>query len=344
MKKTLSIVLAVILTLSLASVVAFAADKKPTMSSIKGKTSINKGKTATFEVTVKAGDGIYSDVSESDVHWESSDDDVVWIDGYGEAEAMDYGECTITAYIYARKEDKVKGYTVTSSKVVTKSITVRVPGGPKSAYPENSDIEESSKSSSSIASSSKSTSGSTSGEGQIPTSTVTSAIRGSGSSFTFKGYTSVSSDTITSAKTTATNLGKKVTLNFDTYTDNKFDARMTINPANASNMASKVNTGVSINDDSVGKYRTLFNKYFKNENMAFIKMNQSGSLGMTAEVVAKVDLGGFGNTKYVYTYDPATGKYAQVKGAALSKDSNNFWHITTTSGGVLVITDSPLKK
>lgn len=346
MKKALSILLAVVLTLSLSSVAVFAAakskDKKPTMTSISGKRSIRKGDTASFSVTVKEGEGDYEGISESDVYWESSDDDVVWIDDSGDAEAMDYGVCTIRAFIYARDEDGK----VLSSKVVTRSIEVRVPGGPKDAYPddENDEEEEIVTPKPTTTTTTKNTSSSDSGSGQISSSTVTSAVKNAGSSATFKGYSSVSKTTITSANTTAKNAGKKVVLNFDTYKDGKFDGRLTINPANAANMASSVNTGVSIHSDNVGKYRTLFEKFFKNKNMAFIRLSQTNAFGMTVEVVAKVNLSGFGTTKYLYSYNPSTGKYAQVKNATFSKDGNGFWHIATNAGGVLIVTDSPLSK
>lgn len=343
MKRALSVILAAILTLSITGIVAFAATKSkskaPTITSISGPRSIARDKTGRYRATVKEGKDDYAGYSDGDVYWESSNTNVIWIDeDTGQAEAYDYGECTIRAFIYAVDTDGNQ----MRSKAASYSITVRVPGGPKEAYPEYYDDERSSSSSST--SSSKSTSSSNSGEGQIATSTVTSAIRESGSSFTFKGYSSVSSDTITSAKTTAANLGKKVKLNFDTYADGRFDARMSVYPANASGMPGTINTGVSMHDDNVGRYRALFNKHFKNENMAFIKMSQNGSLGMTAEVAAKLNLSGFGNTKYLYAYNPATGKYDRINNATFLKDPNNFWHITTTSGGVLVITDAPLKK
>lgn len=346
MKKALSILLAVVLVLSLSSVAVFAANVRPSIKIAGGSRtrSVKIDKEISLDATLREGEGKYENTSTTDIMWESSDDDVATVDDNGNVEAWGYGECTIRAYVYTMKEDPAgSGIYVQTRTKISDTITIRVPGGPKDAYPEDEESEEEIVTPK-PATTTKTTTDSDSGSGQIPSSTVTSAVKKAGSYATFKGYTSVSKATVTSANTTSKNAGKKVVLNFDTYKDGKFDGRLTINPANAANMASSVNTSVSMHSDSVGKYRTTFEKFFKNKNMAFIKLGQTGAFGMTVEVVAKLNLSGFGTTKYLYSYNPTNGKYSQVKNATFRKDGNGFWHITTNSGGVLVITDTALAK
>ena len=127
----------------------------------------------------------------------------------------------------------------------------------------------------------------------------------------------------------------------DSVVGNAIVGRMYINPVAASKLQNPIDTRIDVSARAIANVKAMFGKFFSN-SMAFAQLGQQGSFGMNVKVALKVDLTGLNtNSLVAYVYDAKTNAYTQL--AKPWVDSNGFVHITTSVGGAVVITDSPLK-
>ena len=90
--------------------------------------------------------------------------------------------------------------------------------------------------------------------------------------------------------------------------------------------------------------RTAFEKIYVNQ-MAIIRFDQKGSLGMPVTITVKPDLSKLNTqTLYFYAYDQTSKSITQIAAPNYWFDKSGYLHFTTTMGNHVIITDRPLVK
>ncbi len=104
----------------------------------------------------------------------------------------------------------------------------------------------------------------------------------------------------------------------------------------------EVKLGVELNTKNTKNVTSLFKKWFKNKNIAVVKMAQKGEFGFTVEAAVKVDLKNFNkNNLKFYSYDAATNTYKEIE-TKYTIDAKGLVHFNTTVGNYIIITDAPI--
>lgn len=336
MKKLIALLLTFAVTLSLLSVAVFAADYDPRARRVKitaSKRTVSVGKTIYLDVSVYPEDLDYDEVK-----WSTGDYDLIDLDSYGEVVGLEPGTATVRAVVYRKGTDptanKDKLYRIGSSEIEIK-VTGSSPSGGTGILPREVDDDGN------VISTSKT-------NGAITSTTVSNAVKkalvkGSTTSTTFKDYESVSAFALQSAATAMS--GGTVMLHFDTTSDGKaVEGRLTINPKNAANLKNDIKVGVYTNNVQTYKARGTFEKYFKNE-VVIIRAAHSGSYGMEVKFAVKIGTSlAKAKSLKLYTYNPETNKYNEVKNSSIRVDANGYAHFTTTVGDYLVISNGALAK
>lgn len=159
-----------------------------------------------------------------------------------------------------------------------------------------------------------------------------------------KDATSLTAEAIKAVAAKAAAAKIPVTIQVDKTSGKTVVSRWYIDPAKAANLTGKLNLDVKVDAKSVAATINTFGKYFSND-VAVVGLGQKGSFGMSMDLAVKVDLSGLDTSKLTfYTYDKATGVYAPIAAPAYFVDKNGYLHFTTSVGGDIVITDSPLTK
>jgi len=187
--------------------------------------------------------------------------------------------------------------------------------------------------------------------GKISEATVTSAVRakaerGKITHTTFRGYTSVSANTLKAANTEMQKAGGVVRLKFDTLSDanpKSVEGRMTVDPRNTTNVKGDIQLGVFTNDGATGDTRRAFENSFSNR-FAVIRAAHSGSYGMKVDFAVKTGSHLSNATNlFLYSYNPKTAQYQLIQNPKISFDSNGFLHFTSSIGNDLIVSDGPLR-
>ncbi len=104
----------------------------------------------------------------------------------------------------------------------------------------------------------------------------------------------------------------------------------------------EVKLGVELNTKNTKNVTSLFKKWFKNKNVAAVKMAQKGEFGFTVEAAVKVDLKNFNkNNLKFYSYNAATNTYKEIE-TKYTIDAKGLVHFNTTVGNYVIITDAPI--
>ena len=104
----------------------------------------------------------------------------------------------------------------------------------------------------------------------------------------------------------------------------------------------EVKLGVELNTKNTKNVTSLFKKWFKNKNIAVVKMAQKGEFGFTVEAAVKVDLKNFNkNNLKFYSYNAATNTYKEIE-TKYTIDAKGLVHFNTTVGNYVIITDAPI--
>lgn len=338
-RSLLALLLALMLILSVAPMMAYAADDddpKVTNVNINNKPEkIRKGQTIALRAKVtpkKADDWI---------EWESDDESVVSIDADGRITGEDYGVAKITAYGGNNKKD---------------SFYILVEGGSfkyKDYEDMLGDVERKSRSSSSSSTSESSTTTT-----KTPSSTVkttesisttklkegmNAALSSNKSATTFSNYDKISSESLVEAAKLVKSKKQALKLNFDTKdTKGSFLGRITLDPAKYEDTNEDINLGVEKEGNATGTITAKFDKYYKNI-VAVVKCKQVGSYGSTARLC----ITGAGQYKAadlrLYTYSAKTNKFVEVKTPNFSV-AGDYIYFDAASGGDYIITNGSIAK
>ncbi len=119
------------------------------------------------------------------------------------------------------------------------------------------------------------------------------------------------------------------------------DVRVTFNPGSATK---DVNLAGSTLSENAAITKNTFERYFENI-FSTVELAQEGDYGMTVGVAAKLDsrLAG-AEALYFYSYDTTANTYRRLPITEYWIDANGYVHFNTNTGGIIVITDSPLER
>jgi len=338
MKRILSIVLVLLFAASLTGTAFASTGVRITRVRIFApSTTVRVGRTLQLEERVSPSNATYDRAE-----WFSSDWDIADVDEWGEVTGYRAGEVTITVRVFDEAGRRHSG-----------SIDITVTGGTGGNSSSGSsgsgqldrDPEE-------TRPPAASTPPAVNTGGRISAATVTNAVRsnavrGQTTNAIFRGYSSVAAGTLKSANTEMQRLGGTVLLNFDTMNaanPKAVEGRVTINPRNSTNLTQDMQLGVFTNDGATGRTRRTFERFFSNR-VVIIKASQKGSYGMSVNYAVKIgtDLANSRQLK-LYSYDPGTNRYQEIRNSNIWLDRNGFVHFTTHLGDDLVISDGALRR
>ena len=157
---------------------------------------------------------------------------------------------------------------------------------------------------------------------------------------TFQNYFSVSAPALKNAALTARNLNGSVQLRFRTIGENnKLEAQLTMNPADAAKLTEAIFPYVTVNAAKTQKTRQVFERIFS-APVAVIQCEQKESFGLPVKFAVALDLTGMQTDNLAfYTYSAATNKYRALPGIAYVIDQNGFLHFTTDVADTILVTD-----
>lgn len=318
------------------TVSAFAADDVP--HSIRADVyslTLDAGETYSLEITYYP-DKEYSGLT---LKGSSSNEDVASIDSSGVIYTYAPGQCTLTLEVKNGPSTKVhlivrgnsSTYYSTSStgSIETDGERYRIRSSSSSS---SSSSGIASSKSSATASSSKSISDTTIKLTEKATreDVITAAKTG----VVLENYASVSAESLSAA---ANSGGASVT--FDTKSGKTVVGRLVASTANAKNLTGDISTGVYCDTGNTKKVQNKFDKNF-NQNVKVILCDQK-NFGINVEIVAKAGNLSTDNLHF-YSFDSATNSYAPITASNVWKDSNNYLHFTTSTGGYIVASDGAL--
>lgn len=158
-----------------------------------------------------------------------------------------------------------------------------------------------------------------------------------------KNATAISSETLGALAKAAGS--KNLTLTADTLDSNgKMQARLYLNPKQLTNWQGDYKLGVVNQGSHVDNTRKFFEKWYKNKMVA-IYIEQTGDLGASTHIAAKVNLKDFNTDDLVfYTYNAKTNNKSIIKSPNYSIDDAGFLHFYTTVGGDILISEKALTK
>lgn len=160
-----------------------------------------------------------------------------------------------------------------------------------------------------------------------------------------KDAESISADTIKTLAATEKNAGRATLVNFDTMnaSGKGVSGRMSMDPAALIGRTKDLKVGVLVDKASVAGVRIALEKKYSGK-LAFVHLEQSGKLGASVKITAKVNLSGMDEKSLIfYNYDVKTGDCTAIAKPDYALDSNGFLTFYTSVGGTVVITDTALK-
>ena len=137
--------------------------------------------------------------------------------------------------------------------------------------------------------------------------------------------------------------GKTPWLVVDTVSPNTrtVDVRVSINPALATkalNLAGSTTSARAI------ETKNLFEKYFRNRILAVISLSQKSEFGQQAEICVKVAPETRVEELILYSYNPETNSYREIRDANAWIDKNNYLHFSTNYANEIVISEGRLER
>lgn len=118
--------------------------------------------------------------------------------------------------------------------------------------------------------------------------------------------------------------------------------RLTIDPHQAKELSGSIATGVYTSPEKTSAAADRVKSRFAG-GVAVIKCAQQGGYGIPVSVTAKPDLTGLDTGALLFfTYNESENTIKPLQNAAYYLDANGFIHLTTDTGGAIVITDTPL--
>lgn len=130
--------------------------------------------------------------------------------------------------------------------------------------------------------------------------------------------------------------GGKVFFNFDTLSEDKVVARVTINPFLIKDSTGSYNFMLDISSDAVSAIQAKAATKLGTP-VAVIKAPVQ-SYGMNVILAAKLDLTGMNTAKLTaYTYNEAADTYTELKKASCYADEYGFVHLQANDAGYIVI-------
>ncbi len=179
---------------------------------------------------------------------------------------------------------------------------------------------------------------------QSAANSISQAVSSGASSakVSIRNATSISSDTIRSVASQASNAGIKAIIHADKVEGRTIINRWYIDPDKASSLSGSINLEVKTDAGATRATANKFAQYFKN-NIAVVSLGQQGSFGMDMELALKVDLShmDLDNLNF-YSYDKATNTYVALGRASYYMDANGYLHFTTNVGNDIVISEGAL--
>ncbi len=343
MKKILSILMVIALTISLTGLTAFATDSRllPKAQRVfiySSSNRVREGRTIQLDFKAYPANKDKLTFGYDRSEWSTLDYDLVEVDDFGEVTGLKAGDAEIFVRLY-----KNNPLTNRNEEVGSASIFIQVLHADGTSYtPEPSSTSSTNPNQTSVASGEK-----------LSTATVTNSVNnavvsGTTSTVTFKNATSISAAALQSASLAMQEGGGMVLLSFDTLAagGKSVEGRLTINPRAAASVKGDIQLGVYTNAKAVEKVREKFAKFYKNDFM-IIKAAQKGNYGMSVTYAVKVDSAlslATNKSLKLYSYDPEENQYLAVKNSNISIDDKGYAHFTTNLGDYLVIANGALAR
>jgi hypothetical protein len=263
-----------------------------------------------------------SDAEDQELCWDSSNWEIVSVDGDGEITGISPGTAEVTA---TSENGKVGRCIVTVPDTVIRSNAF-IPDI------ENKDIP-----------------GSDINGGEIlralalrvdAENAVKTAGKGKTAQLIYKDKTQVSTAALRGAAYAAKTQGGAVALKIQTLADDgRVQGQLTINPDKTSDVDDEIRISVYTEYDRVKAVLEKAKSHYSSD-VAAIYLPQQNDFGMEVQVAAKIAVDNIqidGSTLYRY----ANGEYTKT-GTDIWMDSNGFLHFTTSRGGYFVLAYRPI--
>lgn len=262
-----------------------------------------------------------NNAKDQDVMWSSSDNNVATIDEEGTVTAIAPGTAIITATSH---NGSAGTCTVTVSNKVVTGLT--------------EDVENTQKP----------------GPGELLTSaavktvveqTARTTTKGQVGTAVFENKTAISSTMLQAATYTAGLNDRTVHLRFNTLnSDGKIQGWLTLDPAKADSVTADVGTLVSLSSKTAQSVSKSFQDHYKNRT-AVIHNNNAGAFGLEVQIAARLgkDWANNKNLRF-YVYNAKDSRYNSLAVTSYTVDENGLLRFSTTTGGVIVVSDGALVK
>lgn len=160
----------------------------------------------------------------------------------------------------------------------------------------------------------------------------------------FRNIPSLDAESIRIIAEKAEKEGVQPEIRVDAVRGNTVKSRWYINPEQAADLTGELNFEVETEESAVASTQATFNKYFSNR-LVVVSLGQRGSFGMTMKLAVKPDLSGMDTGKLsFYAYDKLANMYVKIAAPAHYVDGNGYLHFSTSLGGDIVITESPIAR
>lgn len=158
-----------------------------------------------------------------------------------------------------------------------------------------------------------------------------------------KSAESISVSTLKSLASAASKAGKDIVLYADTLGANgELIGRLYVEPAKLTKLKTELKLGVSATSTRANSRKSQFQKIYSN-NIAVISCAQQGSFGASLKIAAKAKLPKNASNLIFYSYDLSTNKLTKMN-ISYRVDKNGFVHFATELAGDIIISDGPLKR
>lgn len=259
-----------------------------------------------------------TNATDQDVTWTSSNTEVATVDAEGMVTGVAPGTATITAEAY---NGRTASCLVTVPGTVVKGLTDDTAN---TQLPNNGEL---------LTSAAVKT---------LVENTARTTTKGQTAIATFENKSSISAAAIRAADYTAKINNRDVQLKFITKANDKTQGWLVLDPTKFGDSEKDVKLTVSTISDKVQAVQSTFEKYFTNK-VAVIYCAQSGSFGMEVQLAAKVNLAGMDkNNLRFYSYDSAANRCTLLDIASYTVSSSGYLQFSTSTGGIIVVTDSKL--
>jgi len=172
--------------------------------------------------------------------------------------------------------------------------------------------------------------------GQVPREVLLNAVRlgGSGTPAVLVGYESVSHETLMAAA----RLGN-FPVRFDAMLGDTLVGRITLAPNIANNPAAFIRLGVYSQTANTSRVQGIFDRFFSNAVVVILAEQDRfpGPVEISARVGALS-----GNNLHFYSYNPQTNTVSILSVNSARRDTSNYIHFITSTGGYIIVSDGPL--